>query len=58
MIRSARVLWAVNCNWNSDNQKWNVNAYSITNTNPWNAGNQIFSHDSHFFFRPGGSFCE
>ncbi len=38
-------VWAVNANWNPDNGYWNVEANSVSNPNPWNAGNQILSRD-------------
>ncbi len=48
------VLWAVNANWNADNGGWNLNANSVTNPNPWNAGNQVVSRYS-FLSRSGFS---
>ena len=41
-------IWAVNVNWNSFNEGWNVNANSVTNPNRWNDGNQVFSKLSSF----------
>lgn|SRR3989344_854915 len=37
--------WAVNANWNSFNEGWNVNANSVDNQNEWNAGNQVLSRN-------------
>jgi len=51
-------VFAVNVNWNSDNRKWNVNAYRLDD-NQWNAGNRAFSSNLECFSRPlfrGGSF--
>lgn len=44
MAQSAK-LWAVNANRNDDG--WNLNAYSVENPNPWNAGNQVLSRYSY-----------
>lgn len=38
-------LWAVNANWYDDG--WNLNANSVENPNPWNAGNQVCSRNSY-----------
>jgi hypothetical protein len=38
-------LWAVNANWNADNDGWNANANSVDNPNRWNAGNQVVSRN-------------
>lgn len=57
MALRTNVLWAVNANWNADNDGWNVEANSIENPNRWNAGNQVVSRDSYLFpSPPGGGF--
>lgn len=38
-------IFTVNVNWNSDDEKWNVNA-NPQNDNRWNAGNRVFSSNS------------
>jgi len=49
-IRDANgTLWAVDCSWHSDNRCWHVHAYSVTNPNTWNEGNQVVSRDSLLF---------
>ena len=51
------IVWAVNANWNAGNG-WNVNANEVTNPNPWDAGNLVFSRN--YCFSPRltqGSFC-
>ena len=40
------ALWAVNANWNADNDGWNVEANSVSNPNRWNDGNQVVSRNS------------
>ncbi len=39
-------LWAVNANWNSGNDGWNVEANSVENPDRWNADNQVLSRYS------------
>jgi len=41
MVLRINVLWALNANWNDDG--WNVEAYSPSNPNSWNAGNEFVS---------------
>lgn len=60
MARRTIALWAVNANWNSDNDGWNIEANSVTNPNKWNADNQVVSR--YPFLSPsslplGGVFC-
>jgi len=54
--RGAR-LWAVNCNWNSINDGWNVEANSVENPNSWNRDNQVFSRYSFLSPPSGGVFA-
>ncbi len=42
------TAWAVNANWNSDLDGWNVEANSVENPNKWNAGNQVVSRNYNF----------
>ena len=51
MALGTKRLWAVNANWNADNDGWNVNANSVDNPNRWNAGNQAVSRNSNYFSR-------
>jgi len=55
MAGRARMIWAVNANWNAGNG-WNLNAKSVANPNAWNAGNLIFSLSLIFSRLSGGSF--
>jgi len=54
MALGTKLLWAVNANWNSDNDGWNVNANSVENLNRWNAENQVVSRNSLVFSHPSG----
>ena len=46
MVSGTRVAgYVVNVNWNSDNRKWNVNAWNLDDDN-WNAGNRVFARNS------------
>ena len=57
MVVCTSVLWAVNANWNADNDGWNVEANSVENPDRWNAGNQVVSRNSYLFPSPlGGGF--
>lgn len=42
---SYESVWAVNANWNADNDGWNVNANKVDNPNGWNADNQVLSRN-------------
>ena len=42
-IRDGLASRLVNVKWNDDNDGWNVYANPFTNSNQWNAGNQVFS---------------
>lgn len=58
MALGTKRLWAVNANWNADNDGWNVNANSVDNPNRWNADNQVVSRNSSVSpTLMGGSFC-
>lgn len=57
MASRANVLSAVNANWNSDNDGWNVESNSVENPNRWNADDQVVSRNSHLSPSPlGGGF--
>gem|GEM_PF-5687180 len=57
MASHTNVLWAVNANWNSGNDGWNVEANSVENPNRWSADNQVVSRNSRLFPSPlGGGF--
>lgn len=47
-----RELWAVNANWDDDG--WNLNANSVENPNPWDAGSQVCSRYFRFSSLPTG----
>ena len=51
MALGTKRLWAVDANWNADNDGWNVNANSVANPNEWNVGNQVVSRNSKVFSR-------
>ena len=41
----------MNVNWNSDNDKWNVNDWTLDENCNWNAGNRVFSRNIIFLLR-------
>ena len=54
MVRCTNMLSTVNANWNDDG--WNVETYSVSNPNSWNAGNEFVSR--YPFLSPHNFFIE
>ena len=48
MMQYTILLVPMNVNWNSDNRKWNLNAYQFDNDNAWNDGNCVIVRYSSF----------